>query len=268
MLFAVLAVLAAVSAPAPAEIYTSALTRLETLRQPAYIDTSQYWTEMTDIDGQQVPSAWLERVLFDSTARRECVLRVPYAPSEAVLISDSYFAPDMWLVHKPTVHAPAGQSNFAPDLSDLKTIAQIVSVAKPSYDIRLAGIDPVSNGGGQAYHLVLRPLDDPIRHNLRELWVSTTTYDIIRAVLVGYYRPDNLHVVQLTTVSEDFGEIGGYRLVVDHTWTYRDITSGATFEYRSAITQASFPAAIPAWYFDERQFVPHRFEVNSSSAWP
>jgi hypothetical protein len=30
----------------------------------------------------------------------------------------------------------------------------------------------------------------------------------------------------------------------------------------------AFPASIPAWYFDERQFARHRSEVNTTAKWP
>lgn len=152
--------------PSPGEIYRSALQHLTTLPQPAYIDTVQHWNTIATTDREQLPFAGDERIIFDSTTRRECVLTVPYNSRSRVLISDSYFAPDVWLIHHAAARpVPQGQSNFSPDLSDLKTILSVVSVAKPSYDVRLAGIDAVRNGGGSAYHLVLRPLGDPVKQS-------------------------------------------------------------------------------------------------------
>jgi hypothetical protein len=255
--------------PDPIGIYRGALKRLSTLQQPAYIDSTMRWKVLAQTTQGDQPSAFDERVLFDSTARRECVLSVPYTTDSNVIIGQSYFAPDMWLLHK-TVERPAQptQPDFAPDLSDLKTIAAVVSVAKPSYQITFAGTSTVTNGGGSAYHLVLKPLSDPWRHNLRELWVSSANLNIIRAVLVGDYRPDNLQLVEQTTVAEDFGPVGRYWMVIHHTWSYRDAPDGVTFQYDVTAQNMSFPATIPAWYFDERQFAAHRSEVNTSLQWP
>lgn len=255
--------------PAPVDVYRTALKRLAELPQPAYIDTTQHWRVMAESPQGRQPYAFDERVLFDSAARRECVLFVPYSPNSRVIIGQSYFAPDMWLIRKPAERqGQATHPDFAPDLSDLKTIAAVVSVAKPSYDIELAGVDPITNGGGRAYHLVLRPRSDPWRHNLRDLWVNAANFNIMRAVLVGDYRPDPQSLLEQTTVAEDFGAVGPYWVVTHHTWTYRDAPSGVSYQYDATATTMSFPAAIPGWYFDEREFNQHRSDVNLTGQWP
>ncbi len=260
---------AATPTPDPVAIYRSALKRLSTLAQPAYIDTTMHWKVLADGPGGTQGSVFDERVLFDSTARRECVLFVPYTPDSRVIIGQSYFAPDMWLIHKPAVRQPqTTHPDFSPDLSDLKTIAAVVSTAKPSYDIAFAGTAPLTNGGGAAYHLVLKPLSDPWRHNLRELWVNSTNFNVVRAVLVGDYRPDYGQLLEQTTVAEDFGQIGPYWVVIHHTWSYRDAPNAISFQYDATANNMSFPTAIPAWYFDDTEFERHRSQVNTSLSWP
>lgn len=276
-LAALLAAAATAPAPAPAEIYRAALQRLATLAQPAYIDMTEHRRIVAQSSRGDAPYILHERVLFDSTARRECVLFLPYSGDGSFIISPSYFAPDMWLIRRPlaapastaeSTPAPTGETNFAPDLSDLKTIADVVSVEKPSYGVRLAGIDKLTNGGGTAYHLVLNPHSDPWKHNLRQLWVNTANFNIVRAVLVGDYRPDPGAMVEQTTVAEDFGAVGPYWVVIHHTWTYRDAAAGVTYHFDSTATKMSFPSSIPAWYFDEAQFKRHRAQVNLTSSWP
>lgn len=256
------------SSPSATAIYLSALRRLESLPQPAFIDSTMHWKVLAQTQQGDRASEFDERVLFDSTARRECVLFVPYTPDSDSIIGSSYFAPDMWLVHKPPERsAQQTNTNFSPDLSDLRTIAAVVTVAKPAYDITLAGTDPLTKGG-RAYHLVLKPLSDPWKHNLRELWINTATFDIMRAVLVGDYRPDTTQLVERTTVAEDFGSVGPYWVVIHHTWSYRDAPNAVLFQYDVTDQQMAFPASIPAWYFDERQFARHRSEVNTTAEWP
>jgi hypothetical protein len=273
VMLAALATAQPAATPAPVDVYRSALKRLAALQQPAYIDTTMDWKVLARTPQGDQPAEFDERVLFDSTQRRECVLFVPYTSDSSVIIGQSYFAPDVWLIHRRLAETAAQQAaspapNFAPDLSDLKTIASVVSVAKPSYKIQYAGTDKLTNGGGEAYHLRLDPLSEPAKHNLRELWVSATTGNIVRAVLVGDYRPDPQSLLEQTTVSEDFGPVGPYWMVIHHTWSYRDAPDGITFQYDVTAKNMSFPATIPAWYFDERQFAHHRSEVNASLQWP
>ena len=271
--------------PDPVAIYRSALKHLSALPQPAYIDSTMHWKVVAQSTQGRQGYVFDERVLFDSTARRECVLFVPYTTDSRVIIGPSYFAPDMWLIQRRLAAMTAKQQqgtavaatssgtpspapNFAPDLSDLKTIASVVSVAKPSYTIRFAGTDMLTNGGGKAYHLVLDPIDQPQKHNLRELWVNASNDNVMRAVIVGDYRPDSQSLLEQTTVAEDFGYVGPYWVVIHHTWTYRDAPNGVDFQYDATAANMSFPSTIPAWYFDEAQFARHRGEVNTTPRWP
>lgn len=286
-MIATLALLVAAASSDTTAIYRAALKQLATLPQPAFIDTTDHWKVLASTaQGSQV-SQFDERVLFDSTARRECVLFMPYTPTSFTIIGPSYFAPDLWLVHQraaaqtppPTQtpspsSSPAGyarqaeqEQNFTPDLADLKTIANVVSVGKPSYKIHFAGVTPLTHGGS-AYHLLLDPIGNPAKHNLRELWVNAATSNIVRAVLVGDYRPDAHSLLEQTTVEEDFGKVGPYWMMIHHTWTYRDAMNSVNYQYDVTAATMSFPAQIPAWYFDELQFNNHRAEVNTTGRWP
>jgi hypothetical protein len=55
----------------------------------------------------------------------------------------------------------------------LKTIALVVST-KRDYAITLDGIEPVANH--QDYHLSMKPLTDPLKYRLRDVWIDTATY--------------------------------------------------------------------------------------------
>lgn len=266
MLIAVLlAILASPSPQPPADpyrLYKAAMQRLAALPQPDYIDDTEHWETVTHANGQDVPEEHFERIVFNSQTRRECVVGVPFDPKGLLIIGDSYFAPDTWLIHKraPAPAANANAPNMSPDLSDLKVIANVVSVAKPSYEIRLLGTDPLTHGGS-AYHLALRPLSNPGLHNLRELWINTATYDIMRAIIQGSYRPLPSALLQQTQVMEDFGRVGNYWLVIHHVWTYADPFSGSSFQYNTTSVQMRFPSSVPPWFFDERSFREHLEEV-------
>lgn len=251
---------ATAAGPSPYEIYRLAMAHLATLPQPAYIVDTQHWVAVTA--GDNGSGDWQERVLFDSANRRECVLNVPFTPSAMPEIGDSYFAPDMWLISHRQLTPPAGESNMAPDLSDLKVIASVVSVAKPSYDIRLVGIDSLTHGGS-AYHLSLKPTSDPRKHNLRELWINTENDNIMRAIIEGNYRPNYGEIVRDTFVMEDFGTVGPYWLVIHHVWTYGDPFSGQTIQYNATSLSMQFPPDLPGWFFDAKTFQQHAAEVTA-----
>lgn len=66
----------------------------------------------------------------------------------------------------------------------LKTIALVTSSAR-AYHISLVGIEPDENG--PAYHLALRPLRDPLKYRLRDLWIDRNTFVTDRARVGGNF---------------------------------------------------------------------------------
>jgi len=185
----------------PYQIYKSAMQHLATLPQPQYIVDTEHWITVSHFAGGSSDThEWDERRIFDSTNRRECVLNVPFNPFHRTpQIGESYFAPDTWLIGQRQPAPASDSSNITPDLSDLKTIASVISIGKPAYDIRLVAVEALTHGGS-AFHLSLHPRSDPMRHNLRELWINTSTYESGRAVIEGNYRPTDSDMVHDTFV--------------------------------------------------------------------
>jgi len=246
-----LALLAGSPSPAPTpdpyRIYKVAMQHLATLPQPNYVDDSQEWSTVTFVNGQAIPGEHLQRTVFDSVHRRESILSMPFNPAQPVVVGDSYFAPDSWLIRRNIAVPRPNVPNMAPDLTDLPTIANVISVAEPSYEIRFAGIDPLT-GGGSAYQLVLQPVFDPVKHNLRQLWINTANNNIMRAEIEGSYRPSMQDVVENTHVFEDFGAVGKYWLVIHHVWTYAPAFSNVKFQYSVMSLMMGFPSALPDWF--------------------
>ena len=238
------------------------MRRLATLEQPKYIVSTEHWVTLVSYNGSSDTSEWDERRVFNSETRRECVLSVPYKPNPPQ-IGESYFAPDSWLIshyNGPALSRVA--QSLQPDLSDLRTIASVTAVANPSYDIRFLGIDSLTRGGS-AYHLSLRPRLNPTTHNLRDLWINTQTDDILRAVIEGLYRPDYNSVATDTFVTEDFGHVGKYWLMIHHVWTYQAPFSPARYQYDATGVTMEFPESLPDWFFDSKLFAQHLGDVTS-----
>jgi hypothetical protein len=81
----------------------------------------------------------------------------------------------------------------------IATIATVSAVDR-AYDIALVGTEAVD--GHSCYYLRLRPLRDPQAYPLRELWVDTTTYDVVR---LSYAWPYN---GSTAAVTYDFAPVG------------------------------------------------------------
>jgi hypothetical protein len=252
------------ASPDPYAVYRLAMRRLATLEQPKYIVSTEHWVTLVTYGGNSDTDQWDERRVFNSETRRECVLNVPYNPrGNSPQIGESYFAPDSWLIshyNGPALSRVA--QSLQPDLSDLRTIASVVSVAKPAYDIRFDGVDSLTHGGS-AYHLTLRPRFDASVHNLRELWINTQTGDITRAVIEGMYRPNYNSVPTDTFVTEDFGHVGKYWLMIHHAWAYQAPFSPRRYQYDATAVTMQFPESLPDWFFDSKLFAQHFGDVTS-----
>jgi hypothetical protein len=80
-------------------------------------------------------------------------------------------------LHDPNPH-PSPAPTAVPNTS-LREIVEVSSSVR-TYDISLVGIELVDDK--PAYHLSLKPLHDPQRNRLRELWVDAGTYAPLRLV--------------------------------------------------------------------------------------
>lgn len=66
----------------------------------------------------------------------------------------------------------------------LKIIGDVTAIHQ-HYEMRLLDTEPYASG--MAYHLGLRPLDDPGKYRLRELWIDTKTDATIKLISAGNF---------------------------------------------------------------------------------
>jgi hypothetical protein len=111
-------------------------------------------------------------------------------------------------IESPAPSPEASDQSAAPAL---KTIAVVVSPQR-DYDISFAATEPV--GGVPAEHLVLRPLRDPNRFRLRDVWVDPAT-KLPRAAVIAR----NFTVAPEDTVpwKIDFGQRDGGLYITQET---------------------------------------------------
>jgi hypothetical protein len=66
----------------------------------------------------------------------------------------------------------------------LKTIGRVITLAR-HYDVQF--VERTSLDGTDVYHLALRPLTEPDRNRLRDLWIATATFDVVGARVLGNF---------------------------------------------------------------------------------
>ncbi len=97
---------------------------------------------------------------------------------------------------------PAPNRVARPD-SGLKTIAS-VEIVRRAYVIELAGVTQI--GGHSDYDLRLRPLSEPGRYRLREMWVDARTFATDKLVSQGNFAQGGMTGVTWTV---EFRQING-----------------------------------------------------------
>lgn len=140
-----------------------------------------------------------------------------------------------------------------PDVEGLKTIATVVAIAKLPYEVDAAGMDDV--GGNQVYHLVLRPREDPLKHNLRDLWIDARTYDLRKAHFVGTYAPMANAPVSPTDVTVYFRNVLDCWVVSRAVWTYDNPPIAYQFDVQN--DEIALVAQLPDWLFDAAEYRRH-----------
>ena len=120
-------------------------------------------------------------------------------------------------------------------------------------------VDRVTNEGAQ-YHLILRPLRDPDRNRLRELWVDRKTLDLRKLVATDklFVEHDKVYGVTFTVT---FAMLQGIPVVTQaHGVVDPEYTGdGGTVDF--FFRDIAFPPSLPGWYFDPHTYAAHRSDA-------
>jgi hypothetical protein len=135
--------------------------------------------------------------------------------------------------------------NLAAD--PIQTIAVVRAVDR-AYDISY--IETTTIGARTAYHLRLHPLRNPQQYPLRELWVDTTTYDVVR---LTYAWPYNGTTASITYDFAAAGPQGIWSIVhIDAQATSHGLFETHTEHVCEDLHNIEFPASVP-----NADFEPH-----------
>jgi len=170
----------------PVEIYKQAVATMHAIRPPSFV---RFNTRVKTTIPHDVVVQHLEHV--ERTADRTVVT---HDVDEKIDRRAKAFeiAPDLFLGHAVETKTAARTDTLSSGLDDtpsgekLKTIGA-VTVSYVHYHVQTVASEDLPDCA-RAIHLKLEPIADPLRYNLRDLWVDSATSRICKAVAVwnGY----------------------------------------------------------------------------------
>lgn len=136
-----------------------------------------------------------------------------------------------------------------PAQTELPIIGSVVVANDPDYVAESATLE------GNLVHLRLRPIRDPQRNRLREIWADKATYELRKLVAT-----DRLFVgprVYGETFTITMGMVEGRPVVTDVHGKAGDGYTGDGVDVDFHFRDITFPASLPAWYFDGHTYGAH-----------
>jgi len=117
------------------------------------------------------------------------------------------------------------------------------------------------NTEGDLLHLSLRPIRDPDRNRLREIYVDKTTYELKKLIATDklFIEPGTEVHPQLFTIT--MGSLDGRPVIIAIHGVTTDAYSGDGREIQYTFKDIRFPSSLPDWYFDAHTYAMHNAEA-------
>jgi hypothetical protein len=164
----------AVRAPdlSPKQAYLRMVSEMRTFRAPAFVEYDDNASFLTNSKAQI-------RIFHTVYRQRDGMAKV-----QRLSNGTPDGRPRTYVISVAPTIVMKGSADAAPaetPAGSLRVIASVDAIPE-RYTISFGSADAVS-GCQSPFHLLLQPLTDPERNNLRELWIDSTNYRICRAVL-------------------------------------------------------------------------------------
>ena len=139
--------------------------------------------------------------------------------------------------------------------TQLPIIGVVQSIGEFDYRVDTMAVE------GQTLHLKILPTRDPDRNRLRELFVEKNTYELQKVVATDKLFILGTSDVYGVTFTITLAPIDGRPTVTDIHGVVGDgyTGDGSTVDYK--FRNIAFPASLPDWYFDTRQYAAHTEEA-------
>jgi hypothetical protein len=150
---------------------------------------------------------------------------------------------------------------FVPTPEPLQTQLPLIgtTVTAGEYEYNVVSAVPE----GDELHVTLTPIRDPLRNRLRELWVDKQTYELHKLVATDRLFDETNKRIFGVLFTVKISVIEGHPVVTDIHGVvgdgYQDDGKEVDFTYRDI----TFPATLPAWYFDPHTYAAHQNDAPS-----
>ncbi|MBV9148806.1 MAG: hypothetical protein JO024_03000 [Candidatus Eremiobacteraeota bacterium] len=131
------------------------------------------------------------------------------------------------------------------------TIGSVTAIGELEYHVTAV------NTEGELLHLSLRPIRDPDRNRLREVYVDKLTYELTKVIATDkmFIEPGYEVHPQLYTIT--MGMLDGRPVVTAIHGVTTDDYYGDGREVDYTFKDIKFPSSLPDWYFDARSYAMH-----------
>jgi hypothetical protein len=141
-----------------------------------------------------------------------------------------------------------------PEQSQLPVIGRITSLVEYDYRVTSLTIE------GPYMHLVVEPIRDPERNRLRDVYADKDTYELHRLVATDkLFVPGDKVYTTIFTITMD--TVQGIPVVSDIHGVVEDDYYGDGKDVDYTFRDIRFPATLPDWYFNARQYGAHTNDV-------
>ncbi|HTV72750.1 MAG TPA: hypothetical protein VME66_03465 [Candidatus Acidoferrales bacterium] len=229
--------------PPPYVTYTLVRSQLTDQGYPDYVNSYTYHIWCRTLD-----RAALGRKVFRADARGPLEFQRPAfnEPRDPGPPTADVFEPAPLHPH-PIEFVPTPE----PVATALPLIGSVTTLGEFDYEVESVDVE------GDEIHLRIEPIRDPERNRLREIWADKTTYELRKIAAT-----DKLFVDRGPTYSVaftvTFAMLDGTPVITAIHGDVGDGYFGDGQKVDYVFSDITFPASLPAWYFDPHTYAAHQ----------
>jgi hypothetical protein len=142
-----------------------------------------------------------------------------------------------------------------PQATQLKQIGSVTVTGEYDYYVDSVVVE------GNLFHLSLRPIRDPERNRLREVYADKNTLELVRLITHDRLFDEGANKIYSALFDVKIGMLQGTPVVTAIHGIVGDGYDGDGKVVDYTYTNITFPATLPDWYFDARQYAQHEAEL-------
>jgi hypothetical protein len=142
-----------------------------------------------------------------------------------------------------------------PQATQYKQIGSVTVTGEYDYYVDNVAVE------GNLDHLTLRPIRDPERNRLREVYVDKNTLELVRLVTHDRLFDENVNKIYSALFDIKISMLTGVPVVTSIHGIVGDGYDGDGKVVDYTYSNITFPETLPAWYFDARSYAQHEAEL-------